>query len=121
MRTPDRAQIGSAVRDLSPGNAGQFALRVREFRLAPDRSPGGFPQDGGDCIDFGIAKKCASPGQALVENCSYAEDVAAMVYGLTSQLLGRHLGDCANDCAALGYGGEVFPRIEGIRREQIAA
>src|ERR1035438_6287676 len=62
-----------------------------------------FAQHRGHRVDFGFTTKRPASSHHFVENRTEAEDVAAVVYRLAPQLLGRHVGDGANHSSMLGY------------------
>ena len=61
-------------------------------------------QNGGERGDSAVTLEGAPPGHHFVKHGSEGEDVRAGIDGLALGLLGRHVGDGAQDGAFLGGG-----------------
>ena len=96
------------LNDLLAGR-GNFRLLKIGFRRV-------FFKHRSDSVDFGFSPKSPAAGKQFVENCAHAEDVAAMIHSLGSQLLGRHIRDRTDQGAAAGDSGKFFHRASGFRR-----
>ena len=69
-----------------------------------------------DRVGHRLLREARLPGQHLVENDAERPDVAALVDGLASRLLGRHVGDGAEDHSRLGRAGQGRAVHRGGRR-----